>query len=114
MPTQITRLGSATDQITVTADPATSAGFSVNQTVGAVIYVDTVSAGATVAMTFYGKTDQRDSSTYLLVDSSNAAISQTIQAGRCFALPTLTTYGFRYIIPVVATGTATIRTTTKA
>lgn len=113
MPTAITRIGSVNDAIAITADAATSAGFSANSGVGVTMYVDSVSPGPTATMSFYGKCRAEDSTSYLLVDSSNAAITQTIQAGRCFALPTLTIYGFRYIIPVVNSGTASVRTTIK-
>jgi hypothetical protein len=47
MPTAITRIGSVNDPITVTADPATSAGFSDNSGVGVTMYGDSVSSGPT-------------------------------------------------------------------
>ena len=112
MPTTISRNGSAPDQISITADPATSAGFSVNGAVGVVIYLDTVTTATT--MTFYLKTDSKESVSYQLVDSSNAAVSQGLTQGKCFALPTLSVWGARYVIPVVNAGSATIRVTVKA
>jgi hypothetical protein len=111
MPTTISRSGSASDQISITADAATSGGFSVNGAVGVLIYLDTVTTAT--SMTFYLKTDSKESVSYQLVDSSNTAVSQNLTQGKCFALPTLTTYGARYVIPVVNAGSAAIRVTYK-
>ena len=114
MPTTIGRQGSVSDPITLTSDPATSQGFVLNTAAGALIMVDSVSAGTAVTVTFYAKADASTSATYLLTDASNAAVSQTTQAGRCFTLSEQVFFPFRYVIPVISTGTAVVRVASKA
>lgn len=114
MATTVSPFGSVSEPITVTNDPATSQGFSLSAYAAALVMVDAVSAEAPVTLTFYAKSDPSLATTYLLTDASNVAISQTTQAGRCFTLPEAAFRPFRYVIPVVSTGTATLRVATKA
>lgn len=112
MPTTIARESTAYPAITLTNDPATTAGFSLSTSAGASIMVDSVSGGGSVTLSFYTKADQSLAATYLLVDSSGNAITQTAQAGRCFELPDAL-FSSRFILPVTNTGTAVIRYVVK-
>lgn len=112
MPTVISREGSVYEPIVVTDNPATTGGFSLNIHAGAMLMVDSVSAGGTVTMSFYVKADERFAEQYLYCDASNTAVTLTIQAGRCYELPS-GLFASRYIQPVVSSGTAQIRYSTK-
>jgi hypothetical protein len=112
MATTIIRDGTLYGPITITNDPATTAGFSLTTAAGAMLMVDSVSGGGGVTISFYAKADPKFSESYLLVDSSNAAVTQTVQAGRCFELPS-GMFAARFILPVTDSGTAVIRYAVK-
>ena len=113
MPTTISRQGEQFGPITLTNSVSTTQGFSTNLGAGAMILVDSWTGGAgTFTVTFYTKADQRQTTTYLLTDSTNSAISHTTQAGRCFELPDAL-FSARYILPVISSGSAVIRYVVK-
>lgn len=113
MPTTIVRDSSIYGPLAITSDPATTTGFSLNLLSGAVVMVDSVSPGTTATMRFYMKQDARDSTSYLMVNSTNSPLEVTIQAGRAFELPT-ELFAVRQVLPVVTTGTASVRVVVKA
>ncbi len=113
MPTAIIRQGSLYEPITLTNDPATTAGFSLNIAAGGMLLVDSKSAAGTITINFYVKGDERFAQTYQLVDSAGVPISQTITAANhCFPLPD-GLFAARFILPVVSSGTAVVRYVTK-
>jgi|NOAtaT_7_FD_contig_21_11752181_length_1160_multi_5_in_0_out_0_2 hypothetical protein len=113
MPTAIIRQGSLYEPITLTASVATTAGFSLNIAAGGMLLLDSKSAAGTITISFYVKGDERFSDTYQLVDSSGAAITQTVTAaGQAFPLPD-GLFAARFILPVVSSGTAVVRYATK-
>jgi hypothetical protein len=113
MPTTIVRLGSLCDQITLTNSVSTTGGFSLSTDAGALLMVDSKSSGTNITITFYAKADDRLASSYLLVDSAGAAITQIVSAdGQCFPLPD-GLFASRHVLPVVSAGTALVRVVTK-
>lgn len=112
MPTTIARDSTAYAGITLTNNPATTAGLSLSTAAGAMLLVDSVSGGAAVTISFYTKADQRQANSYLFVDANNAAVTQTVQAGRCFELPS-GLFASRFVLPVTDSGTAVVRYVVK-
>lgn len=112
MPTTIARESTAYPAITLTTNPATTGGLSLSVSAGAMLMVDSVSGGGAVTISFYAKADSRETDSYLLVDSANAPITQAVQAGRCFELPS-GLFAARWILPVTDSGTAVIRYVVK-
>lgn len=110
----IARQGSLlVDPITLTNDVATTGGFSLNLAAGGMLMVDSKSAGGSITISFYVKSDDRYPDTYLLVAADGTQVTQTVTAaGQCFSLPD-GLFGARYVLPVVSSGTATVRCVTK-
>jgi len=111
MPTAISRQGELLNSLALTADPATSQGFVFNNAASAVILVDSLSVGAStpVTVTYYAKADASTPTTYLLTDTSNAAITHTTQQGRCIVMAESAFFPLRFVIPVLSSGTGSVR-----
>lgn len=113
MPTVITRQGSLYEPMTLTASVSTTAAFSLNIAAGAMMLVDSKSAGGSVTISFYIKGDDRFAETYQLVDETGAAVTQVVTAvGQAFALPD-SLFAARMVLAVLSSGTATVRYCTK-
>lgn len=113
MPTAIIRQGSLYEPITLTADPATTQGFSLNIAAGGMLLVDSKTTAGTITISFFVKGDERFAQTYQLVNESGVPVTQTITAaGQAFPLPD-GLFASRFILPVVSSGTAVVRYVTK-
>lgn len=115
MPTTVARQGELLNPIDLTTDASTSKGFVFTNSTSAALLIDTLSVGAgvTVTVTYYAKSDPSATTTYLITDASNAAISHTTQQGRCIVMPESVFFPFRYVIPVLSSGTGSVRVCLK-
>ena len=109
----IERIAESTAQLSCTDAASTTQPFGFGNVAGGLIFCISASA-ATVAVNFYANYSGSDTPS-LLCDSANAAVSITMQAGRCYELPT-SLFGAAQV-RIVATGagaSATIRFIGKA
>jgi hypothetical protein len=74
------------DQNTVTSDETTTGLYGLGTFAGGMLYVISTSTGAAQTISWRAKFSP-SSPSYKLYDSTNAAITTTIQAGRCYEIP---------------------------
>lgn len=115
MPTTIARQGELLNNVSLTNSESTSQGFVFHNATSAALLIDglSVGAGVPVTITYYAKGDASDTKTYLITDTANAAISHTTQLNRCIVMPESVFFPFRYVIPVLSSGTGTVRVCLK-
>lgn len=112
MSNTILRGATIVESLALTNSAATSAGFSMAGSAGAMVFVDTVSGGAT-SLTFAAKTDPTSATAFTLIPGDDTTpVSQPIAAGVAFDLPS-GLFAARWIIPVTNAGTASIRVVVK-
>ena len=74
------------DQTTITSDETTTGLYGLGTAAGGLLYVISTSTGGAKTVSWRGKFSP-SSPSYKLYDSTNAAITATIQAGRCYEIP---------------------------
>lgn len=113
MATAIMRQSDVALPITLTNSVSTTGGFAFGPSAGAMLLIDSKSAAGGITVSFYVKAQDRLAETYQLVDSSGAAVTQTVTAaGQCFPIPD-GLFAAGYVLPVVSSGTAVVRVITK-
>lgn len=103
------------ETVSVTASVSTSGSFNMAQKAGGVFHVSAASGNLT--LNFYSVPDTNAGTAFLVRDSSNAtlAVSITAPAGGisyCYPLPD-ELFGCTKVIPVLTSGTATLRVLLK-
>jgi hypothetical protein len=101
------------DQSTITSDENTTGQYGLGAFAGGLLYVISTSTGAAQTISWRAKF-LPSSASYKLYDSTNAAITTVIQAGRCYEIPG-ELYGAMGISAVSDTAgqTAVVRVTVK-
>lgn len=112
MPSEIVRWSEAPSQnVVFTNADGTTGGFNMAVYSGAIIYVVSVSGGATT-LTWKAKERESSSAAYTLADSADAPQTTTVQAGRAYAIPQAA-FAAGYVLATTNTGTVTCRVMVK-
>lgn len=112
MPSEIVRWNSGPSQdVVFTNSDATTGGFNMAVFSGAVIHVVSVAGGATT-LTWKIKERMDSATAYTLADSSDAAQTTTVQAGRAYAVPDAA-FAAGYVLATTNAGTVTCRVIVK-
>ncbi len=109
MPTEILRQHSVnTQDVTFTASDSTTGGFNLAVYAGGMILV----TSGTATLTWKVKENAGSATSYTVADSSNAVITQSVQAGRAYALPDQL-FSSAYVTATTGSGTVTVRVIVK-
>jgi hypothetical protein len=109
MPTEIIRQHSVPSQdVTFTSSDSTTGGFNLAVYAGGMIHVTSGSA----TLTWKVKELAGFPTVFTVADSSDTAVTQTVQAGRAYALPDQL-YGASYVLATTDSGTITCRVIVK-
>ena len=84
---QISRFSSQRPDLTFTDNTGTTDSFDMSMYSGGLLYVDSTSTGAAVALTFHAKPDFDAAGVFVLYDGAGSAVQLTVQGGRCYQLP---------------------------
>lgn len=106
---KIERFNSVTGSITLTASSSTSPKICFGPAAGGLFAVDAVSGGAT-KIDWYAALGPED--TAVPVYDSGSALSTSVSASRCYAIPDAL-FGAPFVVGVADAGTVTIRLSVK-
>lgn len=84
---QISRFRSQRPALTFTDSVVTSSPFDMAMYSGGLLYVDSTSTGAGVVLSFNAKPDFDAAGSFVVHDKAGAAVTITVQGGRCYPLP---------------------------
>jgi hypothetical protein len=99
------------ETVTVATTTSTSTSFNMAQKAGGTFHVS--AASGTLTLNFYSVPDTNAGTAFLLKDAFNNTVAVTIAQGNCYQLPDAL-FGCTKVIPVVTSGTATIRVLLKS
>jgi len=100
---QISRFSSQRPDLMFTDNVGTTESFDMSMYSGGMLYVDSTSTGAAVALTFNTKTDFDATGVFALYDKSGSAVTMTVQGSRCYPLPEAL-FGASTVVVTAATG----------
>ena len=84
---QISRFGSSGESdVVFTNSTATTQGFAYALASGGLMYVVSTSTGAAETLTFHSR-PSKDAPFYASHDASNAPVTLTVEAGKCYQVP---------------------------
>ncbi len=111
MAERIARMSSTLLTVSVATTTGGSGSFNMAEKAGGIFHVS--AASGTLTLNFYSVPDTNSGTTFLLKDASNTTVAVTIAQGNCYQLPDAL-FGCTKVIPVVTSGTATIRVLLKS
>jgi hypothetical protein len=100
----IARFNDRTDtSVVFTATQASTGGFQFAMHSGAMLQVTATSTGSPVVLTFGTRPNAASTQFFTAADSSNAPVTLTVQADRCYAVPDAV-FAATYVTATAAAG----------